>query len=122
MRSFRWIFALVAVLFLLSGATVIAAADDKGDTPRALIQTVNPMDARPGDSVVAAGTYMGKKYVAELYLTNGTDDIKVEILKQSDTEITFKVPEKINGRFRLMVLTGGVDGQLVEQPVRINVE
>jgi hypothetical protein len=99
-----------------------AAADDKGDTPRALIESVNPMNVRTGDTVVATGTRMEKKYVAELYLTNGKDDIKVEILKQTEKEITFKIPPDLNGRYRLMILTGGLDGQLIEQPVRVVVE
>jgi hypothetical protein len=122
MRLFRWTFALVAVFILFSGVAMRAAADDKGDNPRALIESVNPMNVRTGDSVVATGTRMDKKYIAELYLTNGKDDIKVEILKQTEREITFKIPPDLNGRYRLMILTGGIDGQLIEQPVRVVVE
>ncbi len=122
MRSFRWLFALVAVFILFSGVALRAAADDKGDEVRALIQSVNPMDAKAGDEIVASGTNLGKKFILELYLTNGKDDVKVDMLKQADTEITFKVPKGINGRYRLMIMTNAIDPKFVEQPVRVNVE
>lgn len=121
MRSYRWTFALVAVFILFSGVA-LSAADDKGDEVRALIASVNPMDVKPGDEVVATGTNMGKKFILDLYLTNGKDDIRTEMLAQSDTEIKFKVPAGINGRYRLMIMTNAVEPKFVEQPVRINVE
>ena len=125
MRSFRWLFALVAVFILFSGVAqraMAAPADDKGEEVRALIQSVNPMDAKPGDEIVASGTNLGKKFILELYLTNGKDDIKVDMLKQADTEITFKVPKGMNGRYRLMIMTNAIEPKFVEQPVRVNVE
>jgi hypothetical protein len=101
---------------------VAAPADDKGEEVRALIQSVNPMDAKAGDEIVASGTNLGKKFILELYLTNGKDDVKVDMLKQVDNEITFKVPKGINGRYRLMIMTNAIEPKFVEQPVRVNVE
>ncbi len=121
MRSYRWTLALIAVLILFS-EVALSAADEKGDAPRALIQSVNPMDVHPGDTVVAEGTLLGKKYVLDLYLTNGTDDVKVEVLSQTDTAITFKVPKDLNGRYRLMIMTNTVEPKFVEQPCRINIQ
>jgi hypothetical protein len=124
MRTYRWLIALAAIFFLFSGTAAIlgAPAADKGDEVRSLLHSVAPDTARPGDRVVAGGEKLTDKYLAELYLTNGKDDIKVEILKQTETEVTFKVPPGIKGGFRLMILTAGADPKLVEQPVRLLVE
>jgi hypothetical protein len=125
MRLFRWTFALVAVFILISGVTMCAATGndekDKEET-RALIQEVAPMNVRPGDTVVASGLNLGKKWVLDLYITNGTDDVKVEVTEQTDKQITFKVPANLTGRYRLMIMTNTVEPKFIEQPVRILVE
>jgi len=57
-------------------------------------------------------------------LTNGTDDIKVEMTQQTDKLIKFKVPSGVKaGRWALMVrLKSGKGPQLIEQPVKVTVE
>lgn len=125
MRLFRWTFALVAVFILISGVTLCAAAgnDDKDkEETRALIQEVAPMNVRAGDTAVASGINLGKKWVLDLYITNGTDDVKVDVIEQTDKQITFKVPAGLNGRYRLMIMTNAVDPKFIEQPVRILIE
>ena len=122
MRSFRWLIALVTFFILFSGTAALLRADEKGDEVRSLLHSVAPDTAHSGDTVVATGGRLTTKHLAELYLTNGTEDFKVEILKQTETEVTFKVPPGIKGRFRLMILTAGVEPKLAEQPVRLVVE
>jgi hypothetical protein len=122
MRSFRWILSICAFFLVVSGTAAMLRADDKGDAPRALLHAVNPTTAHAGETAVATGEQLSKRYVAALYLTNGKDDFEVEILKQTDTELTFKVPTNVKGNLRLMILTSGVEPKLAEQPVRITVE
>jgi hypothetical protein len=122
MRSFKWLVALVTFFILFSGTAAALRAEDKGDDIRSLLHSVAPDTASPGDTVVATGERLTTKYLAELYLTDGKDDIKVEILKQTETEVTFKVPPGVKGRFRLMILSAGVEPKLAEQPVRLVVQ
>ena len=121
MRSYRWIFTFISIFILLSGVA-LSAADDKGEETRALIQSVNPGDVHNGDTVVANGVNLGKKFVLDLYITDGKDDVKVEVIAQTDTSITFKVPADIKGRYRLMIMTNAVDPKFIEQPCRIMIE
>ena len=87
------------------------------------ITGVEPPTAKTGDSVSANGEGIDDKNVAILYLTNGTDDFKVEILEQNDKLIKFKIPAAVKpGRWALMVLTKGNDPKLIEQPVKVTVE
>jgi len=61
--------------------------------------------------------------VVELYLTDGKKDTKVRMTEQGPTVIKFKVPDKVTtGRFALMVLTGGKDTKLIEQPVKVTIQ
>jgi regulation of enolase protein 1 (concanavalin A-like superfamily) len=69
------------------------------------------------------GEYLDKQHVAEVYITDGTTDWKVEVLKQTATQIEFKIPANAKpGRFFLMVLTAGPDPKLIEEPVRVTIE
>lgn len=106
------IISLLALAFLVFGAEGV---------PK--MTTVTPDNGKPGDILKAAGEFLGKQHVAELYITDGTTDWKVEILKQSASEIEFKIPRNVKaGRFYLMVLTTGPDPKLIEEPVRVTIE
>jgi len=84
---------------------------------------VNPDTARAGDIVSVEGEFLGKNFVAELYITDGSTDWKAEIVEQTQTLIKFKVPAAVKpGRHALMVLTKGIEPKLIEEPVRINIE
>jgi hypothetical protein len=84
---------------------------------------LNPETARAGDVVIVDGEFLGKTFVAELYITDGSTDWKTEILEQTQTRIKFKVPRGVKpGRHALMVLTRGLEPKLIEEPVRINIE
>ena len=87
------------------------------------LESVEPQSAKSGDVLVVTGENLAKDSVTKLYLTDGTNDTQVEITEQSATSIKFKVPAKVKaGRLALMVLTGGKDQKLIEQPVKVTIE
>jgi hypothetical protein len=89
----------------------------------ARIMNVEPSTAKIGDMVSVNGEGIDKTHVDALYLTNGKDDIKVEMSEQSDTCIKFKVPPKIApGRWAIMIRTKGSEPRYLEQPVKVTVE
>jgi hypothetical protein len=108
---------LSAVLFVLGLALALTA---QSKTPR--LATVTPDTGKPAAEYLAAGENLDKDAVKELYLTNGKDDIKVEVLTQKGEAIQFKVPGTTKaGRYSLMLLTA--DGkQFIEQPVKLTIE
>ena len=84
---------------------------------------VEPANGKAGDVLAAAGENLDKDQVKELYLTAGSTDLKVEITEQTGTAIKFKIPAKAAaGRYSLMILTGGKEPKLIEQPVKLTVE
>ena len=88
---------------------------------QARITSVEPLTAKAGDTVSAIGEEIDNANVDTLYLTDGTNDFKCQIVEQTATTIKFKVPDKMKaGRWALMVHTK--KNQLIEQPVRLTVE
>lgn len=108
---------LSAVLFLFALSAVSMA---QSKSPR--LATVTPETGKPGAEYVTAGENLATDTVKELYLTNGKDDIKVEIVAQKSESIQFKAPGTVKpGRYSLMLLTA--DGkQFIEQPVKLTIE
>jgi hypothetical protein len=85
--------------------------------------TVEPGTAKIGDVLKVAGENLGKANVAQLYLTDGKNDLKVAVTEQNDTSITFTVPATAKpGRLALMILTSGKEAKLIEQPVKVTIE
>ena len=84
--------------------------------------TVEPASGKKGDVVAVTGENLDKAHVAKVYLTNGKDDLECVITEQNATIIKIKIPEKATGRLALMVLTGGKEQSLIEQPVKLSVE
>lgn len=108
---------LVAVLFVLA-ATVLVA-----QSTMPLLQTVDPSTAKIGDVVTVTGENLDQNLVAALYLTNGKEDVKVEIVEQSATAIKFKIPAAVKvGRLAVMVLTKGKEPKFIEEPVKVVIE
>ena len=115
------------ILVLLVGvffSTLIGfAASDNPVRPTPVIRMVDPPAAKCGVEVVATGEHLDKDIVESLYLTVGEAVTKVEILKQSGSSISFKLPEKTTrGRYGLMVLTAGFQPHYIDEPVSVNVE
>lgn len=86
--------------------------------------SVEPMSGKPGDAITVTGENLGKAVVAELYFTDGKNDIKAVMTEQTDTTIKTVIPKgvAVGIRYRLMVLTKGKEPRLIEQPVRVEIE
>src|SRR5262245_2369285 len=78
--------------------------------------STEPPNGKVGDVIAVAGENLNKDAVAKVYLTNGKDDLEVQITEQTATAIKFKIPAKATGRMALMILTAGKDAKLIEQP------
>jgi hypothetical protein len=107
------------VPILVALACVVAALAYEG-FPR--IQSVDPETGKIGDTASAKGENLGKAYVGDLFLTDGTNDTKLDMVSQADGEIKFKIPQKAKpGRYHLMILTPN-KASYIEQPVVYTVE
>jgi hypothetical protein len=85
--------------------------------------TVEPGNGKAGDELTIAGENLSKPGVTKLYLTDGKNDLEVQMTEQAATSIKFKIPSTAKpGRFSIMILTGGKDPKYIEQPVRVTVE
>ena len=90
--------------------------------PSPRLTTVTPMEGKAGEEFVTAGENLEKKNVADLYLTDGKNDMKVQIVEQNEKEIKFKPPVSVKpGRYSLMLLTGDKTRYL-EQPVKLTIQ
>ena len=86
------------------------------------IETVDPPNGKVGTVITATGQNLQKAVVAKLYLTDGTNDIQVDVTEQTTTSIKFKIPAKATGRMALMVLTAEKEPKLMELPVKVAVD
>jgi hypothetical protein len=86
------------------------------------MSSVDPASAKVGDVVTVTGENLGKDNVAKVYLTDQKTDLVCEVTSQSPTEIKIKIPAKSTGRMALMILTGGKEQKLIEQPVKLTIE
>ena len=87
------------------------------------MNTVDPGNGKAGDEITVAGENLEKTLVAKVYLTDGKNDVLVDLTEQTATSIKFKIPAKASaGRFALMLLTTGKEPKLIEQPVKLTVD
>jgi hypothetical protein len=91
-------------------------------TPMPRMVSIDPMNGKIGDVLIVTGENLQKALVAKVYLTDGKNDLLVEVIEQTETTIKFKIPAKAAGRLALMVLTTGKDAQLIEQPVKVQID
>jgi|SRR5581483_343936 len=101
---------------LLTGVLGIAIAAADSKTPR--LTSVEPDTGKVGDTATAKGENLDKDVVADLYLTDGKNDVKTTITARASDSITFKVPQIHPGRYRLMT---GSKTAMIEQPVMFEV-
>jgi len=107
---------LVSLLLTASFAAYAQAVN-----PR--MTSVDPDTAKRGDVVTVTGENLGKNIVAKLYLTDGKNDVEVQMIEQTDTAIKFKIPAKsVGGRLALMILTVTKPQQYIEQPVKVSID
>lgn len=84
--------------------------------------SVEPTAGKVGDILTVTGENLEKTHVAELFLTDGKNDLKVPITEQASTTLKFRIPPSVKpGRFALMILTAGKDPKYIEQPVKVTV-
>jgi hypothetical protein len=113
------LFAVALVLLIASAVPVLL----DGQAPFPRLTAVTPDTGKIGDTLTVEGENLASPGVKALYLTDGKTDFKTDILDQNATAIKFKVPGDAKpGRFSLMILTGGSDPKLIEQPVKVTVE
>jgi len=112
-----------AFIFLFAMRLVSAAGTDPNTVlPTPVMRTVNPESVKAGEVATVSGEYLDKSRVKELYLTNNSGDVKVQVLEQTPESIKFKVPEKVTpGRYNLLVLLVGDPERLIEEPARVTV-
>ncbi len=108
--------SFVLPLFIAASLTALAQT-----MPR--MTTVDPGNGKIGDVITVAGENLEKAQVSKVYLTDGKNDVLVEVTDQSATVLKFKIPAKASaGRFALMLLTSGKEPKLIEQPVKVTVD
>jgi hypothetical protein len=118
----RTLLFVVIALIVLSPA-VLFAADVKDIPTLPLMQVIDPYNAVAGQTVTITGERLGKAFVNEVFLTKGNTDLKLELVVQTDTRLTLRIPKDTpTGRFRLMVLTAGAEPRFIEQPLSVNVQ
>ena len=86
------------------------------------MSSVDPGNGKKGDVVAVTGENLDKANVTKVYLTDGKNDVECVVTQQTATEIKLKIPDKATGRMALMILTGGKEPRLIEQPVKITIE
>ena len=86
------------------------------------VDTVEPPNGKVGTVITATGQNLQKDLVAKVYLTDGKNDIQVDVTEQTATTIKFKIPAKATGRMALMVLTGDKEPKLMELPVKVAID
>jgi hypothetical protein len=102
-------------------AAAALAAHAQTSMPR--MATAEPQNGKIGEEIVVTGENLAKDSVAKVYLTDGTNDVLVDVTEQTATTLKFKIPTKAKaGRVALMVLTAGKEPKLIEQPVKVTVE
>jgi len=86
------------------------------------VDTVEPPNGKVGTVITATGQNLQKDLVAKVYLTDGKNDIQVDVTEQTATTIKFKIPAKATGRMALMVLTADKEPKLMELPVKVAID
>jgi hypothetical protein len=112
-----------AFIFLFAMRLASAASTDPTEVlPTPVMRTVDPDSVKAGEVAAVLGENLDKSRVAELYLTNGTVDVKVQIVEQTSAAIKFRLPAKVApGRYNMMVLLVGDPPRLIEEPARVTV-
>jgi energy-converting hydrogenase Eha subunit A len=106
------------VVSLLVAASFAAYAQPA--MPRMI--AVDPPNGKKGDVITVTGENLQKDVVSKVYLTDGKNDIILEVTEQTGTAIKFKIPVKAAGRLALMILTTGKDAKYIEQPVKLTID
>lgn len=113
--------SLIILVVIFLALAIPPGLSAQGGMPK--MTSVEPPAGKAGDELTVNGENLGKSFVAELYFTDGKNDVKIPMLSQEAAAIKFKVPATVKpGRFTLMILTAGKDPKLIEQPVKVTIE
>jgi hypothetical protein len=108
---------LSAVILILAASLVVFG---QGTAPR--MTSVTPDTGKADAEYTIAGENLDKNQVKEVFLTLGSQEIKVSIVTQKADAITVKVPVDVKpGRYGLMILNADCT-MYIEQPVKITIE
>jgi hypothetical protein len=84
---------------------------------------ISQKTAKPGEMITVSGLGLSAKNIDEIYLTDHRFDMRVKVIEQKDTTITFRVPPFAKpGRMQMLFLTRGDEPKLLEQPVYLLIE
>jgi hypothetical protein len=123
MRRIQVIIGVVIfIVIALTAFELRADATDPNSQATPFMRTVDPASVKVGDLFTVSGDALDKSRVAALFLTDGKNDYKVEIVSQEANSIRGRVTAKTPlGRYALMVLMAGPEPKYIEQPVHITV-
>jgi hypothetical protein len=80
------------------------------------VTAVDPPSGLPGEILTMLGRDLGKRKVAEVYLTDGTQRWRAEIVHQSPRDIRFRMPANVDcGTLHLVLTTPGNPQRWVPQ-------
>ena len=112
---------LTTVLFLAAVPVASLLAFRISVTPVAVMEQIAPEAAMPGEEVLVTGYGLDASNVRQVYLIYGKTEYQVEILKQADTKLYFRIPPNVPpGSMRLAAMLTG-RAELMEQPVVLTV-
>jgi hypothetical protein len=123
MRILYLVVFVFIFLFGVQSPSRGATTEDRQPLPTPVMRTVNPETVKAGAVATVSGEFLDKSRVAEVYLTDGKVDIKVEIIEQASGSLKFRVPENTAaGRYNLMAMLVGEVPTLIETPARLTVD
>jgi len=111
--------SLIVVLFL---AVLVRGVCSYPFWSEPQVTAVNPPSGLPGEILTMLGRDLGKRKVAEVYLTDGKERWKAEIVHQSPRAIRFRMPANVDpGTLHLVLTTPGVPQQWIPQSPAVSV-
>ena len=107
----------IVTLALTAGNMLFAQEPAKGAS---YLKEIAPFEARAGQTLIGRGENLNQERVIELYLSDGKNDYRVEILEQSKDAIRFKLPGVLpEGKLRAALVSD--DLMILEQPVFVRI-
>ena len=107
----------ILLLALVAGLAPVAFAQ----VP--VVNSIDPTEAPAGAVIAATGVNLDSAKVAEVYLTDGVNDIKVQVLEQKPESLKFKVPNDAKaGGYNVMLATKQKPPIMLVQPVKLMVQ
>ena len=106
-------------VWMLMVPLAVSAADLP--TGAAVVDKVSPAEAKPGDVVAITGAGLGTYNVKAVFLTNGKDDFKMEVIEQGNTVIRFRVVKGTPAGNLRVVFEDAKDGAMLEEPAQVKV-